>query len=479
MKTGRNDSCPCGSGKKFKKCCLGKPHRSALIPATADPVPAAARSALQQAPARRPPGATEKPVPKPPPLPPDPLQEKWKAVWNEFKSQHSEEREAIFLRTLDDKDLMVDDAAFEMLSSLHEDAVERGERGRFGPLVHTLAQRRPELYEESAHFYLSWQLIDALADGCPDFMPLTRALAAHAGRHLDIVHRGLYALAYHGQLAALVEAMRIGWPLVRESDDVMGWAIGEFAEAGASYEMYAYLEEARSPHAADRNLLERIRYFVDDPRLEYVAEFIGDVSGQTDSTWSVADFALNALKQRRRPDDWDDDDQEKPETPVDRGSQNLFRLIAQFVGYLRRVEQVPYPRGELIRHELHRYFIARPGGDLNPRLCMLDQVMAPNKKLPPPPKPSHPLCPERVTFETCLAQMFGFMSARHHTAAALFGAVPAWLRFLQVKKLIDPEQGTRTLDELRPLHASLIKLMEDYKEDPTLHRSLKAWPNVG
>ncbi|MFK5915411.1 MAG: SEC-C metal-binding domain-containing protein, partial [Woeseiaceae bacterium] len=23
-KTGRNDSCPCGSGKKYKKCCLIK-----------------------------------------------------------------------------------------------------------------------------------------------------------------------------------------------------------------------------------------------------------------------------------------------------------------------------------------------------------------------------------------------------------------------------------------------------------------------
>ena len=22
--TGRNDPCPCGSGKKYKKCCLGK-----------------------------------------------------------------------------------------------------------------------------------------------------------------------------------------------------------------------------------------------------------------------------------------------------------------------------------------------------------------------------------------------------------------------------------------------------------------------
>jgi len=25
-KIGRNDPCPCESGKKFKKCCLGKPN---------------------------------------------------------------------------------------------------------------------------------------------------------------------------------------------------------------------------------------------------------------------------------------------------------------------------------------------------------------------------------------------------------------------------------------------------------------------
>ena len=30
MKTGRNDPCPCGSGKKFKKCCLGKGEVSDL-----------------------------------------------------------------------------------------------------------------------------------------------------------------------------------------------------------------------------------------------------------------------------------------------------------------------------------------------------------------------------------------------------------------------------------------------------------------
>ena len=27
MKIGRNDPCPCGSGKKYKKCCLNKPSQ--------------------------------------------------------------------------------------------------------------------------------------------------------------------------------------------------------------------------------------------------------------------------------------------------------------------------------------------------------------------------------------------------------------------------------------------------------------------
>ena len=38
---GRNDPCPCGSGKKFKKCCLGKeePGSSASTPSSVPPLP--------------------------------------------------------------------------------------------------------------------------------------------------------------------------------------------------------------------------------------------------------------------------------------------------------------------------------------------------------------------------------------------------------------------------------------------------------
>lgn len=36
MKTGRNDPCPCGSGKKYKKCCLGKTNDQHLAEAIVD-----------------------------------------------------------------------------------------------------------------------------------------------------------------------------------------------------------------------------------------------------------------------------------------------------------------------------------------------------------------------------------------------------------------------------------------------------------
>ena len=30
-KTGRNDPCPCGSGRKFKKCCIGQNHNKESV----------------------------------------------------------------------------------------------------------------------------------------------------------------------------------------------------------------------------------------------------------------------------------------------------------------------------------------------------------------------------------------------------------------------------------------------------------------
>ncbi len=45
MKTGRNDPCPCGSNKKYKKCCLAKDEAARAAQRAADAEAAAAQAA--------------------------------------------------------------------------------------------------------------------------------------------------------------------------------------------------------------------------------------------------------------------------------------------------------------------------------------------------------------------------------------------------------------------------------------------------
>src|SRR6266511_2438537 len=93
MRAGRNDPCPCGSGKKYKKCCL-----------TQDQETEASRLA-QSAP---PPDSASPPHPPeaPPPQPPDPLSNQRNARWKEFESQKGEGQVAVFLNLLEEGELM-------------------------------------------------------------------------------------------------------------------------------------------------------------------------------------------------------------------------------------------------------------------------------------------------------------------------------------------------------------------------------------
>ena len=48
-KTGRNDPCPCGSGKKYKQCCLEKDRAADLAPAIAQRIALQAQMANRAA----------------------------------------------------------------------------------------------------------------------------------------------------------------------------------------------------------------------------------------------------------------------------------------------------------------------------------------------------------------------------------------------------------------------------------------------
>jgi SEC-C motif len=482
MKAGRNDACPCGSGKKYKKCCLPKDQKASLEQtavispppsSVAPPQPGSFLTPQRVQPA----GSTtlaRPPVPKAPPPPPDPITERADARWREFKSQRGDGRISAFLETLEDTEVMTDDFAFEMLNVLHEEAVQNGNRTRFTECLDALRERRPELYDQGAHYYLSWCLLDALAGNRLDIVPaLAKELAPRTGRHIDGVNRAIDFLKYHGQLTVLVDFLRIGWPGVKSSKDILPWGISEFAQSGVDHEIFDYLEHTASPDPADAALLDRVRFFVEEPDEEYLREFIDDLTGKSAREWRADDFALKPHRKKRR-DDWDDEPRERP--APDPGKINLSRLISEFVGYLRREEGVPFPRGEMVRQELYRYFSRRHAGELDPRPGMMEAAMNPNLRLPKPPRPAHPLCPERITLDRHLSGMMGMMSGLFHSAAALFQAMPAWLRFLESRALIDAGIRNKVIAELVPLHASLLRIWEGYPEDPHLFRQGQEWP---
>lgn len=479
MKAGRNDACPCGSGKKYKKCCLAKDQeqsRKGLLLAahsTAPSLPPAVREDPDEFRAR-PMAPSSKRATREPRKPVDPEIAREEARWDEFKAQDDEGRIALYFKTLDEFELKSDELAFAMLECMHDDAVKSDNRARFADCVAALRERQPKAFAEGSAFFLSWCLLDALAEDRRAAIPLlARQLAGCVDRDIDLVDRGLVALAYHGQLPTLVEARRIAWPLVKASKNVVPWGVSSFADESVTQEIFDYLEQTSSPDATDPHLLDRLRLYDDDLDRDRLRELIEDLTGTSGRTWQTNDFALRPTKKRNR-DDWDEDDDDRE--VADPAARNLQRLLAEFTGYLRRSESVPFPRGDLVRRELYQYFLRRHEGNLDPRPSMIERALRPNHKLPKPPSPVHPLCPERVTLDTHLGVLLGMFNCQYHRAAATFLAIPAWLRFLESRQLIDADTRRKVANELLPLHATLMKLWMTYSDDPSLEREALDWP---
>jgi hypothetical protein len=177
MKTGRNDPCPCGSGKKYKKCCLAKDHEETAKREAARAVRSAAGGQSQS--------LVESPAAPPPPR--DPAAERAAARWQEFEALPPEGRVTLFLETARAPERMTHDMAFEMLSRLRADGLALSEPARFAECLHAVAQQQPDAFAANAPYFLSWQIEDALAQGERDRVPvLAHELGVVAARNLDL-----------------------------------------------------------------------------------------------------------------------------------------------------------------------------------------------------------------------------------------------------------------------------------------------------
>jgi hypothetical protein len=459
MNIGRNDPCHCGSGKKYKKCCLEKDEEARRKEAAPPTAPSHNKAS-------------------------DPYIEAWNARYEEFEASDYEARIALFKRTLDDVELMDGEMAFEMLSGLFAQAAERNERDRYDLLIESLRERLPEVYKKEAHFLLENRILNALVMKRPEAVrTLALELAELAGDHIDIWDLVESRLAYHGYLDTLVEAMRLAWPEVRASNEIVPWGIDEFNERALQYETLNYIAKTPEPKGDDPALLERLVFFagngLDVDRMRVI---VGHLSGQTERQWVMDDFKLAPPKRRSR-DDWDGEageEEVKEAREPDSARINLYDLTLQFVNYAHRIEDVAWAKANLASGEIFNFIVRRNAGELEYRESMFDsslrsvgQKRGPIKKFR---RYEHLLCPDRERLDTFLAGNLQLLNHQPHKVAAAMELIPAWMRFLETQRLLDAILRKETLESLKPLTGYLLKPFDNLRSsDPTLHEAIKRW----
>lgn len=476
MKIGRNDPCHCGSGKKYKHCCIHKDEESRR----AQQFDEQGKSLIDEVlPEYSPPALlTGRAEQAEPPEPPDPRIEAINARWEEFEAQDYEGQIALFLKTLDEPELMDDEMAFELLNTLYKKTVEHHEPYRYDALVDQLRERLPEVYAQSAHYYLQNRINNAIIAGdfkrVPDFF---NELAQRAGRAIDTFNNVVDQLAYHGKLSALIEANRIAWPTVEKSGDIVPWGIDEFADHTVQLLVFDYLEQHGADPSGYPELFERIKaYSAIEP--ERITTFLNLLAGVSGRQWTREDFTFKPKHRKSRDGDEDDGIQIPKKV-----QQNLFDFSLDFQGHLRREQNVPLTKSELGREQIVQYLVKRVAGELEPRKSMFEAVLYPNK---PGPKKRSPefylisdddsiawLCPDEKTFNLFLTRFFQMMNHRPYNAAAMFEFIPAWLDFLNAHQLISTTLREKTLLDLKKLHKDLLDIFRKTSPDPALQKVME------
>jgi hypothetical protein len=454
MRAGRNDPCPCGSGKKYKKCCWEKDQEAEsghlLVPPPPDEEEFGSTSWGQSR--RRP----------------------QESLWEKFRKADYATQLALFQESLDQG--LVDELNVQdMLATLRTATIRHGQRERFLELTSALRRQAPEVFHSGRSTFVSWEIEAALVLGqherLADLVDELGRMADENFEHFDLTAD---QIAYHSDLDILVRLMRAAWPVLRDSDDLVGWARNDYRKRGIDLEIRAALEADPQITGNEPALTERLHHYTEEIDLAAVVEEVDLLAGRRPVEETLADYEWQPLPEEESEDDedWDDDrweeddeddEDDEPNYPLvpPEAKQRLGKLVLAFQGELRRRDGISWARSLLGGTGIYEYLLERGLGDL--------QDSRKRQRV------AHPLCPDRLTFDFWLRDYIDCLETFRWQAYAACELLPAWLRFLEAHGLLDARQHQRDFAELSPLRQRLASLADRDRTDPLLGQGLSAW----
>ena len=449
MKTGRNDPCPCGSGKKYKNCCLDKdlPQKSSVIEPEKDTFILPIETDLYE-----PDNYSEHVT----------LSEEEQAMeklWDEFQDASSEQK-LVLLKEVIRTPGFEEFADFsEMFHKLADDIDSQEDVREFLKCVEFYQKNSLQTDEATTGYILAQAVRLCITyDQAKLLQQYFLKLAEYADIIIDSFTEICDKLAYHGHTALLKEGYRIGWDNVRDSDAIMGWAINEFMSQYIDAVLFSHLEKQKSPRFSDTKLQKEIAK-LEDIDMETLEKYFSLITKVQNEQWNAGDFFI-AEKQ----------------DVGESFQKNIWKLCNQFIIYLHNTLDINYSRAAMMRMAMNNYLIRRASGEFGKKIHWKSFRQNANYEKEPMLYTAQVLCPDPVTAEKYMVDLLNMINPHPYRFAAMAEAIPYWLKFLVDIRLIDDAIRPKKLQKFSELQKSMTRIVQNYVDEKTVIDDVnKAW----
>ena len=457
--TNRNDPCPCGSGQKYKKCCLTK-DREAQRQQAREPESADLSTLIErEEPTSPSTNFTNNVLPT---FEQDPLDERINEFWQAFSSAaYAQQWELVKDMLTNEPELCDREMIFEVANTLFGPAIQASETERIKDLLARIESVAPAEYEAELIYIADWRIQLALQEGDQDGVEhYFTLLSPHAAKDLDIYYQIVDVLAYYGKLNVLYRGMRQAWSYIANDIHLEDWISGEFAERIGEVDILYRLDKNPNLSVEDSTLQAHFTEYKLTIIQDLFAASLDYRNGRKKPSWKITDFKKTEQKG------------EEPEA--------LALLLFAFEHYAVVEAGIAVTKVGMACECLGQYFALRQEGELgatNPRYRKRGSRKRSRKQRKiRSEREIHPLCPDAKSLDRYLGQLVGFLSFRYYRSFAMFEMIPLWLNFQVKYHLLSEESRKRTLHELSHLKGELIKLAENSLYDSTLVMNLRDWP---
>lgn len=431
-KTGRNDPCPCGSGKKYKKCCWRSDRRNDRV----DP---------------------------------------WKLKLNRFRDSEIDEKFQLFDSWVGNSEEFNGDFALESLGDLFYESARTELLGRFLEVMDLLRERREDLFDQFEGWMVRYWFLAELWSGNRPQDGLIQRLAGVYVDEIDAVSVCLKSLRYRGYRDEVLSLCENVWPEMDANMNIMPGAKKRFSEVGFNAELFERLDRVDSPETneilEDLQKEEILQFYFDEPKMDYIMNFIRRLTGEEEGKWHVSDFHLQ-------------DPSGNPHKKVagpDEHRENYHSICMEFARYLRIKRKVPWMKARMGASQIERYLLKRADRKLTANERPMEAMQREQRRKQKPeedmPEPDRMLVPDTDSLEVYLNDYFSFMNAEYYRAVAFFHLLPLWMEFLAENELLDDRDMGRSLREVEQHKEALENAFIGNFPDPLLLDELENWPD--